>query len=123
VLLEGGALRNRRGGARPGVRGAPAASSRPDAIVGARSVLGRGVKLGAGAHVESSVVLDGTAGPAPERGISGSIVGPGVTIGDRGRVQGQVMLGEGVWVASGQYPGGRHASLSGGAATDAAIAF
>jgi mannose-1-phosphate guanylyltransferase len=70
------------------------------AIVGARTVLGRGVTVGSGAHIDTSVVLDGATVGAGTR-ISGSIVGPGVSIGDRCRVEGRVVLGEGVSVGSG----------------------
>ena len=70
------------------------------AHVGARSVLGPGVKVGAGAHIDSSVVLDGTTVGAGTR-ITGSIVGPGVTIGEHCRIEGRVVLGRGVSVGSG----------------------
>ncbi len=70
------------------------------AIVGARTVLGRGVTVGSGAHIDSSVVLDGATVGAGTR-ISGSIVGPDVTIGERCRIEGRVMLGQGVRVGSG----------------------
>jgi mannose-1-phosphate guanylyltransferase len=121
VLLEG---------ERSGIAGAvhapalvgPGCELATDAIVGARSVLGCGVKLGAGAHVESSVVLDGTTVGAGAR-ISGSIVGPGVTIGDRCRVQGQVMLGEGVWVGAGNILAAGMRVFPGVQLPDAAIAF
>jgi mannose-1-phosphate guanylyltransferase len=67
------------------------------AVVGSRTVLGRGVTVGAGAHIESSVVLDGAAIGAGTR-ISGSIIGPSVTIGAHCRVEGRVVLGQGVTV-------------------------
>jgi mannose-1-phosphate guanylyltransferase len=70
------------------------------AIVGARTVLGRGVSVGSGAHIDNSVVLDGATVGAGTR-ISGSIVGPDVTIGERCRIEGRVMLGQGVTVGSG----------------------
>jgi mannose-1-phosphate guanylyltransferase len=69
----------------------------PTAIVGARTVLGRGVTLGAGAHVENSVLLDGAWVGAGTR-ISSSIVGNDVRIGDHCRVEGRVVLGQGVTV-------------------------
>jgi mannose-1-phosphate guanylyltransferase len=72
----------------------------PTAIVGARTVLGRGVTVHAGAHIDSSVVLDGATIGAGTR-ITGSIVGPQVTLGDRCRVEGLVVLGQGVTVGSG----------------------
>jgi mannose-1-phosphate guanylyltransferase len=70
------------------------------AHVGARTVLGRAVTVGSGAHIDNSVVLDGARIGAGTR-ITGSIVGPGVTIGDRCRVEGRVVLGQGVSVGSG----------------------
>jgi mannose-1-phosphate guanylyltransferase len=70
------------------------------AHVGARAVLGRGVKVSAGAHIDNSVILDGTTIGAGTR-ITGSIVGPGVTIGDHCRIEGRVVLGGGVSIGSG----------------------
>jgi mannose-1-phosphate guanylyltransferase len=70
------------------------------ALVGDRSVLGEGVTVGEGARVESSVLLDGVSvGVATT--ISGSIVGSGVQIGDHCRIEGGVVLGEGVKIGSG----------------------
>jgi mannose-1-phosphate guanylyltransferase len=66
-----------------------------DAIVGGRAVLGRGVTVGEGAHIESSVLLDGVSVGARTT-ISGSILGPGVVVGDHCHLDGGVMLGEGV---------------------------
>ena len=70
------------------------------AIVGSRTVLGRGVSVGAGAHIESSVLLDGASVGAGTR-ISSSIVGADVQIGDHCRVEGRVVLGQGVSVGAG----------------------
>jgi mannose-1-phosphate guanylyltransferase len=70
------------------------------AHIGARTVLGRGVTVGAGAHIDNSVVLDGATVGAGTR-ITGSIVGPNVSIGERCRVEGRVVLGQGVSVGSG----------------------
>lgn len=70
------------------------------AHIGARTVLGRGVTVASGAHIDSSVVLDGATVGAGTR-ITGSIVGPGVSIGERCRVEGRVVLGQGVSVGSG----------------------
>ncbi len=70
-----------------------------DAIVGSRSVLGRGVTIGPGAHIDSSVLLDGTSIGAHSR-IASSIIGPDATIGDRCHVAGRVVLGEGVSVGA-----------------------
>ncbi|HET9718823.1 MAG TPA: NDP-sugar synthase [Solirubrobacteraceae bacterium] len=65
------------------------------AVVGGRAVLGRDVIVEEGAHVESSVVLDG-ARIGPGAVVSGSIVGPGAQVGEGCRLEGLVMLGEGV---------------------------
>jgi mannose-1-phosphate guanylyltransferase len=66
-----------------------------DAIVGGRAVLGRGVRIGRGSHVESSVLLDGVR--VGERcTLSGSIMSPDCVIGDRCHVEDGVVLGEGV---------------------------
>jgi mannose-1-phosphate guanylyltransferase len=65
------------------------------AIVGGRTVLGREVTIGEGAYVESSVVLDGAI-VGPHASVRGSIVGPGVRIGERCSIDGGVMLGQGV---------------------------
>ena len=69
-------------------------------IIGARTVLGRGVSVGEGAHIEGSVLLDGVRIGARTR-ISDSIIGPGVTIGERCRIEGRCVLGEGVEVGAG----------------------
>jgi mannose-1-phosphate guanylyltransferase len=71
-----------------------------DAIVGARTVLGRDVTVGPGAHIDSSVLLDGATIGAGTR-ISSSIVGPGASIGEHCRVEGRVVLGQGVIVGAG----------------------
>lgn len=71
----------------------------PTAIIGARTVLGRDVSVGAGTHIDGSVLLDGAAVGAGTR-ISSSIVGPGVSIGDHCRLEGRVVLGQGVSVGS-----------------------
>ena len=70
------------------------------ALVGDRSVLGEGVTVGEGARVESSVLLGGVSVGAGTT-ISGSIVGPNVRIGDHCRIEGGVVLGEGVKIGSG----------------------
>ena len=69
------------------------------AIVGGRTVLGDGVEVGEGAHIETSVVLDGTRVGARTT-ISSSIVGARVTIGEHCHLEGGVMLGEGVTIGS-----------------------
>ncbi len=65
------------------------------AIVGGRVALGRGVSIAAGAHVESSVVLDGASIGAGTH-VSSSIIGPRVSIGEHCHIEGGVVLGEGV---------------------------
>jgi len=65
------------------------------AIVGGRVALGREVSVAAGAHVESSVVLDG-ASIGPGAHVSSSIIAPGVSIGGHCHIDGGVVLGEGV---------------------------
>ncbi len=64
-----------------------------DATIAGRTVLGQGVTVGAGAHIDSSVVLDGAAVGAFAR-ISRSIVGPGAIVGDRCRLDDTAMLGQ-----------------------------
>jgi mannose-1-phosphate guanylyltransferase len=70
------------------------------AIVGGRVVLGRGVSVGSGAHIERSVVLDG-AEVGPGAHVSASIVGPGVQIGEHCHIERGVVLGEGVVLGAG----------------------
>ncbi|HWE08577.1 MAG TPA: NDP-sugar synthase [Solirubrobacteraceae bacterium] len=101
----GGVLREGAGNGAPGVVHAPALVGSgchlaDDAIIGSRTVLGRGVTVGAGSHIENSVVLDGTTIGAGTR-ISSSIIGPEVSIGDRCRVEGRVMLGQGADIGAG----------------------
>jgi mannose-1-phosphate guanylyltransferase len=96
----GGTLREGDGDAAGGTVHAPAlvgAGSRldPGAILGGRTVLGRGVKVARGAHIESSVLLDGCQVGAGSR-ISSAILGPRVTIGERCRIEGGAVLGENV---------------------------
>jgi mannose-1-phosphate guanylyltransferase len=70
------------------------------AIVGGRVVLGRGVSVGSGAHVERSVVLSGAViGPGAH--VSASIIGPGVRIGEHCHIERGVVLGEGVVLGAG----------------------
>jgi mannose-1-phosphate guanylyltransferase len=67
----------------------------PHAIVGGSVVLGRDVKIGEGARVERSVLLDGvTVGPRAR--ISGSIVSAGAQIGAGCHIDDGAMIGEGV---------------------------
>jgi mannose-1-phosphate guanylyltransferase len=83
----------------PAVLG-PGCTLAADAVVGSRTVLGRDVTVGRTAHIESSVVLDGATVGAGTR-ITSSIIGPGAHIGDHCRVEGRVVLGQGVRVGSG----------------------
>jgi mannose-1-phosphate guanylyltransferase len=69
------------------------------AIVGGRAVLGTGVEIAAGAHVESCVLLDG-ASVGERSTVRSSIVGAGVSIGEGCHIGTGVVLGEGVRVGS-----------------------
>jgi mannose-1-phosphate guanylyltransferase len=70
------------------------------AHVGSLTVLGRGVRVGAGSKVERSVVLDGTEiGPGCH--VTDSIVGPGVRVGADCVIAGGAVVGEGVTVGAG----------------------
>jgi mannose-1-phosphate guanylyltransferase len=69
------------------------------AIVGGRAVLGRGVTIAEGAHVESSVLLDGSSVGARTT-ISSTIVGPRVTVGDGCHIAGGVVLGADVKIGA-----------------------
>ena len=92
------------------------------AIVGGRVVLGRGVSVAGGAHVESSVVLDGASIGAGAR-VSASIVGPWVTIGEHCHVDGGVVLGEGVTLGAGNVLTAGARVFPGVALPDGAIRF
>jgi mannose-1-phosphate guanylyltransferase len=72
----------------------------PDAILGGRTVLGRGVTVAAGVHVQNSVLLDGCEVGEASR-IDSAIVGPGVSIGEHCRLEDGVVLGENVTVGAG----------------------
>jgi mannose-1-phosphate guanylyltransferase len=72
----------------------------PEAILGGRTVLGRGVTVAAGAHIDASVLLDGCTVGAGSR-ISAAILGPGVTVGERCRIDRGVVLGENVRIGAG----------------------
>jgi mannose-1-phosphate guanylyltransferase len=67
------------------------------ATIGGRVVLGRGVKVGPGARIEASVLLDGVTVGARTH-IRGAIVSANAEIGSRCTVDGGVVLGEGVQV-------------------------
>ena len=72
----------------------------PDAVLGPRAVLGRGVRVGAGAQIEGSVVLDGAQVGAGAR-ISSSIVAADAHIGDGCQLLGEVVIGAGVRLGAG----------------------
>ncbi len=69
------------------------------ATVGGRAVLGAGISVDAGAHIESSVLLDGCHVGRGSR-VSGAILGPGVRIGERCRIDRGVVLGEKVSIGA-----------------------
>ena len=71
----------------------------PHAVVGARTVLGREVRVQAGARVEGSVVLDGVTVGAGST-VSAAIIGPGVTIGESCQIGGDVVIGEGAKIGA-----------------------
>src|SRR5579864_2826480 len=97
VLAEGASVEGRL--IAPAVLG-PGTSVARGAIVGGCVSLGADVEVGEGAHVERSVVLDGTRIGA-HSSIRFSIVGPGVTIGEHCHLEGGVVLGEGVVLGAG----------------------
>jgi mannose-1-phosphate guanylyltransferase len=68
-----------------------------DASIGGRVVLGRDVKVGAGARIEGSVLLDGVS-VGPRTQISGAILSAHVELGARCHIDGGAVLGEGVKV-------------------------
>jgi len=69
------------------------------AIVGGRTVLGEQVTIGAGAHVEGSVLLGGARVGARSI-VRSAIVSSGVAIGEHCHIEGGVVLGEGVTLGS-----------------------
>src|SRR6185312_1636444 len=71
----------------------PRARVADGALVTGRSVLGRGVEVGEGAHVDGSVVLDG-ATIGPHAHLTHCIVGPGARVGAHCRLGDGVVLGE-----------------------------
>ena len=73
----------------------PRARVAAGALVSGRSVLGRGVEIGEGAHVDGSVVLDGAI-VGPRAQLTNCIVGPGARVGADCRLGEGVVLGEGV---------------------------
>ena len=101
-----------------GVLGLDATAGAEHAVVGAPALLGSGCELGRGARIagptvlgdnvtvgpevqlDGAVVLDGARIGARSR-ISRCIVGPGVELGERCRVEGEAVLGAGVRVGAG----------------------
>ncbi|WP_047864978.1 sugar phosphate nucleotidyltransferase [Rubrobacter aplysinae] len=81
-----------------GVKLLPPLSIAPDCVfeegatVGGRSSLGRGCRIGRGATVEGSVVLDG-AEIEPGAVVRGSVIGPEVRVGQDAIVRGLSVLG------------------------------
>lgn len=69
------------------------------ARVGALAVLGRGVKIGAGATVEQAVVLDG-AQIGDGAVIHEAIIGPGATVGPHTHVERGAVIGDGVAIGA-----------------------
>jgi mannose-1-phosphate guanylyltransferase len=63
------------------------------ATVGGRVVLGRNVTVGEGAHIESSVILDGAV-IGPRTTVRGSVVGSGACVGEGCHLEGGVVLGD-----------------------------
>lgn len=70
-----------------------------DAVIGARTVLGRGVTVGAGARIDGSVLLDGCTIGEGSR-ISGAIIGPEVEIGVHCHIGGGAVLGDRVKIGA-----------------------
>ena len=97
LLLDGATIEGRV--VAPSMVG-PGCRVAPGAIVGGRAVLGRDVRVAGGAHVESSVLLDGVS-IGERTTVSASIVGPGVTIGDHCQIENGVVLGAGAKIGAG----------------------
>ena len=69
------------------------------AVVGGRTVLGAGVEVAEGAHIDTSVVLAGSHIGAGTT-IHSAIIGAQVTIGERCHIDGGVVVGAGVSIGS-----------------------
>jgi mannose-1-phosphate guanylyltransferase len=82
----------------PAIAGAGSTVAR-GAIVGGRAVLGSRVSIGAGSHIEGSVLLDDTE-VGSHTTISDSIVASGVRIGDGCHIRGGVVIGAGARIGS-----------------------
>lgn len=70
------------------------------ATVGGRSALGRGCKIGEGALVEGSILLDGVK-VEPGAVVRGSIIGPRARVGQDAIVRGLSVLGAGCVIGEG----------------------
>ena len=92
------------------------------ARIGGRVVLGRGVKIGAGARVEESVLFDGVV-VGDRTHIHGAIVSANAAIGARCTVDGGVVLGEGVQVGDDNVLSAGARVFGGVALPDGAIRF
>lgn len=69
------------------------------ARIGELVVLGPDVSVGEGSEIQRAVVLQGST-IGDDCRVTDSIVGPGVSIGDRTRVEGGAVLGEGVSIGA-----------------------
>jgi mannose-1-phosphate guanylyltransferase len=94
----------------------------PDAVIGARTVLGRGVTVQRGARIESSVVLDG-AHVGAGASIIRSIVSADAHIGEGCQLLGEVVIGAGVRVGAGNKLEAGIRIFPGVELSDGAIAF
>jgi mannose-1-phosphate guanylyltransferase len=105
LARSGGTLQEGDGGAIEGSIHGPALIG-PDcqvargATIGGRTVLGGGVQIESGAHIDGSVLLERCRVGAGSR-VSAAILGPGVTVGDHCRIDHGVVLGEDVQVGAG----------------------
>ncbi|MBV9309940.1 MAG: NDP-sugar synthase [Solirubrobacterales bacterium] len=92
------------------------------AVVGGRAVLGKAVTIERGAHVESSVLLDG-ATVGTRTTIRSSIVGPGAVVGRHCHISDRVVLGERVSVGAENVLGAGMRIFPGVALPERAISF
>jgi mannose-1-phosphate guanylyltransferase len=70
------------------------------ATVGGRAVLGAGVTIGEGSHIEDAVLMDGVSVGRSTR-IRSAIIGPRASIGDNCVIEAGAVIGEGVRLAAG----------------------
>ncbi len=94
----------------------------PDATIAGPTVLGDGVTVQAGAHVDSSVLLDGAVVGTRTR-LSRCVVGSRTTIGSGCRLDEETVLGADVRVGAGNVLRGGIRIFPGVQIPDAAIAF